>query len=350
MKTHVVLLVAAITLIPLMEDARGASAEKKEASPTRYSYTDLGSLGVGSCNLEGFKARNATGAAPTAAHPSGDAFLYHKGVMEDLGTLDGGAWSMGTAVNAAGQVTGNGSVGGNAYHAFLYTNGTMQDLGTLGGNSIGYAINASGHVTGDTTTGGAFLYKNGKMKSIPLSHGRGINAAGDVVGALGPHAYLYSHGGALTDLNTLLDPSDAPYITLQMATGISRNGLIVAKGVDMRQQSADGWAYLIADGKVTNLGSLGGQAAYPQAVNVNGDVVGQSLLSDFTSYRAFVFSDGTMTDLNTVIEPAHPLPPSMVLRDAYGITKNGLVGVYGSDSTTGVAHCYELKPKKAGAG
>jgi len=245
-------------------------------------------------------------------------------------------------------VTGNSSIGGNAYHAFLYTNGTMRDLGTLGGNSVGYAVNSSGYVTGNTDTGGAFLYKNGRMESIGLTDGRGINSSGDVVGDLNSRAYLYSHG-TLTNLNSLLDPSDAPYVVLQIATAISSNGFIAAKGGDVRKQSADGWAFLIANGKVTNLGALGGDAAYPLAVNSDGVVVGHSLLSDFTSYRAFVYSDGTMTNLNSVIEPSRPLPPSVFLRDAVGITKRGLIAATAFDSQAGVAHCYVLKPIKAGA-
>ena len=130
---------------------------------------------------------------------------------------------------------------------------------------------------------------------------------------------------------------------------IVNNGIVVAKGGDLRKPSADGWASLIADGKVTNLGALGGDAAYPLAVNSDGVVVGHALLSDFFSYRAFVYSNGKMTDLNTVIEPAHPLPPSVFLRDAVGISKRGLIAAQGFDSQTQIAHCYVLEPKKPGA-
>jgi probable HAF family extracellular repeat protein len=322
MKTHAILLFLVLTLIPFMEDARSASAEKKDV-PTLYSYTDLGSLSGSSCTTEGIKGGKVTGFSATAADPAtGDAFLYHKGVMEDLGTLNGGTSSVGYAVNSAGQVTGSASIGGNAYHAFLYSNGAMRDLGTLGGNSVGNAINSAGYVTGDTDTGGAFLYKNGRMESIGLTEGRGINSSGDVVGALNSRAYLYSHG-ILTNLNSLLDSSDAPYVVLQIATAISNNGFIAVKGGDLRKQSADGWAFLIADGTVTNLGSLGGDAAYPLAVNSDGVVVGHSLLSDFISYRAFVYSDGTMTNLNTVIEPSHPLPPSIFYEMRLALPRGG---------------------------
>jgi probable HAF family extracellular repeat protein len=183
---------------------------------------------------------------------------------------------------------------------------------------------------------------------LGLSTGRGINSSGHIVGSLsgpqfGEHAYLYRHG-TLTDLNTLLDPSDVSYVTLLVATAISDNGLITAQGRDSRMPSADGWGFLIADGKVKNLGSLGGDAAYPNAVNSDGEVVGQALLNDFISYRAFVYRDGTMTNLNTVIEPSHPLPPSIYLREAFGITERGSIAVFAYDSQAGVSHCYLLKP------
>lgn len=344
MKTHAALLIS-VALVVFAKDAQSAPAEKKEV-PTRYSYTDLGTLASNSCSAGGIKGGFVAGTS------GADAFLFHKGAMEDIGTLKGGTWSNGSAVNAAGQVTGNASiqnapVGGGAFHAFLYSNGVMRDLGTLGGNSIGHAINSAGHVVGDTDSGGAFLYKNGKMESIALATALGINSSGDVVGSVkgSAHAGLYSHG-SVTDLNTLLSPVDAPYITLQRATGISNNGIIVAKGVDLRMPSLDGSAFLIANGTVTNLGSFGGGAANPSAVNSDGEVVGAALLSNFTTYHAFTYKDGTLTDLNTVIDPSRPLPSFIFLQDAVGITKKGVILAVALDTQVGENHCYVLKPIK----
>ena len=57
---------------------------------------------------------------------------------------DFGPYSDVTAINSAGQVTGQ-----VAGHAFLWDGTTVRDLGTLGGSSsYGFAINAAGQVTG----------------------------------------------------------------------------------------------------------------------------------------------------------------------------------------------------------
>ena len=85
----------------------------------------------------------------TSATPGGypHAFLWQAGVMQDLGTLQGGA-SAAVAINKGGDVAGSSDG-----HAFLWTRGTMIDLGTLGGpNSRATAINVSGRVVGTSGT------------------------------------------------------------------------------------------------------------------------------------------------------------------------------------------------------
>jgi probable HAF family extracellular repeat protein len=156
----------------------------------------------------------------------GGAFLYLAGVMRDLTTADGLS-SHAVGINAIGQVAGVFySADAAENHAFLWTpttpnglTGSFQDLGTLGGtfNSYAYDINDSGQVTGYSITSQgeayhAFLYDEGVMQDIgwldswlDSTFGLGINNSGQIVGASGGRAFLYS-GGAMVDLNSLIDP------------------------------------------------------------------------------------------------------------------------------------------------
>jgi probable HAF family extracellular repeat protein len=122
--------------------------------------------------------------------------------MKGIGTIIGGNFSWGNAINDLGQVTGGSTIAGDAlYHAFLYHAGTgMQDIGALGDYSVGNGINNFGQVTGwylslesPNYTSHAFLYSAGKMidlmSLLPASSGwtvlytgTGINDLGQITG------------------------------------------------------------------------------------------------------------------------------------------------------------------------
>jgi probable HAF family extracellular repeat protein len=150
---------------------------------------DMGNLGAGGAS--GVDVNAAGQAVGTSATPGGypHAFLWQAGVMQDLGTLQGGA-SAAVAINKGGDVAGSSDG-----HAFLWTRGTMIDLGTLGGaSSTVVAVNDSGQVAGtsDTAAGTthAFLWTGGTMIDLgtlggPNSRATAINVSGRVVGTSG---------------------------------------------------------------------------------------------------------------------------------------------------------------------
>jgi probable HAF family extracellular repeat protein len=130
--------------------------------------------------------------------------------MYDLGTL-GGTESFGGSINASGQVAGfSYTTGHAAYHAYLWTpttpngtSGTMQDLATLGGlNSYSYNVGAGGQVVG--------------ASEVEIT-------SGDT------HAFLYTSGSGMVDLNTLIDPLSG--WQLLDAADINEAGQITGQGL-----------------------------------------------------------------------------------------------------------------------
>ncbi|WP_166894536.1 PEPxxWA-CTERM sorting domain-containing protein [Massilia sp. CCM 8734] len=162
--------------------------------------SDLGTLGGKSSNADGINnAGQIVGWAALAGPYTPRAFLYEKGKMRDLGTL-GGEWSSASAINEAGHVAGSSALGGQGGdHAFLYVNGVMSDLGALSGmDSAARGMNNAGQVVG-------------------LSYqGWDINEA------------VLWEGGALFNLNSLIDPASGWHLT--DAGAINDLGQIAASG------------------------------------------------------------------------------------------------------------------------
>jgi probable HAF family extracellular repeat protein len=171
------------------------------------------------------------------------------GTTTELGTLPGGFFSVGNALNNSGEVTGVAGYG-SGEHAFTWTSGGgMVDLGTLAGgsgNSAGYAINSSGEVAGESDTtesiidemnGDAFFWSSGSgMVDLGVLGGEngssayGINDLAQVVGASSTaaesmDAFLWTKGTGMEDLNNLIAPGSG--WTLEEANAISNTGYIV---------------------------------------------------------------------------------------------------------------------------
>lgn len=220
----------------------------KPTTPGGASGTMHDLLTLGGTNSYGYGI-NAAGQVTGASDRTGDArthaFLWKpsmpngtSGTMYNLGSL-GGTESNGSAINASGQVSGSSlTTADAAYHAFLWkptspngTSGTMHDLGTLGGTeSFGGSINTSGQVLGFSYTTGdaayhAYLWTpttpngtSGTMLDLATlgglnSYSYNVGAGGQVVGASeveitsdDTHAFLYTSGSGMVDLNTLIDP------------------------------------------------------------------------------------------------------------------------------------------------
>lgn len=124
-------------------------------------------------------------------------FVYRKGVMRDLGVLQGGPRTANAAqeINNAGQIAGYSEVNG-AFHIFFYERGMMTDLGFFGGRQLSVNdMNERGSFVGTAQAPGdsvPFLYTGGQLYDINtlivwsggwrVQGANGINDRGQIVG------------------------------------------------------------------------------------------------------------------------------------------------------------------------
>lgn len=243
------------------------------------------------------------------------ATLWSNGQIIDLGTLPGGATSYATGINDAGQITGwsdtlqPGTSFPRPDHAFIYENGQMTDLGNISATgqfanfSVGSAINAAGEVTGWSVTDSfethAFLYSGGSMTDLGTlggseSRGRAINAAGAVVGwsfvpnAAAAHAFLMS-GGLMMDLGTVSGSNNS------FAVGINAAGDIVGNSTS----TGSGPFLSLAGGPPVNLNSYIDTflqtLSSAKAINDAGQILAEGTTDNFVA-KAFVLTPNGGTD------------------------------------------------------
>lgn len=257
--------------------------------------------------------------------------------ITDLGSL-GGVESYGWGINASGQVTGSSLTNGGKYHAFVYSNGVMRDIDTLDSEySVGHGINVNGQVTGfnltpisGQNTSQAFLYSNGVMTNLwPGTKAYGINSVSQIAGywssAGTPFASLIENG-TLTELTVFGQrvPSES--------LAINDNGQVT--GWSIFSPYGDRHAFIYSEGTMTDIGTLGGRGSFGSAINSKGEITGSSYTPPMqTSYccapviqeHAFIYSNGQMIDLGSWGGSSH----------GKGINDNGqVVGIayYGYDA------------------
>lgn len=208
--------------------------------------------------------------------------------VTDLGTLGGYSGISANSINDAGQVVGTSPInhlltpGTGPPHAFLWSNGTMKDLGTLGGRyGNATSINNKGEVVGDSQT--------------LVTVGPGYSWE--------QHAFLWGKlffkppymSTEMQDLGTLGGNSSIFEGNASYAYGINDATQVV--GVSTTSSNTR-HAFFWSDGKMTDLGTLGGTYSQANGINNQGLIVGSADTSDGHRH-AFTWYMGKMTDLST---------------------------------------------------
>jgi probable HAF family extracellular repeat protein len=268
--------------------------------------------------------RTLAGASALAISVSAHAGVTYK-------VLDSGVVGLGV-------VLGNGTIAGNTgpYDNIAFrvdSNGAVTTLPDLGSGAEVLGGSSSGLVAGtrwtDNPNGGipTIWGLDGTPTSLPtLGGGYGsvysINGSGDAVGSSGlagagvywSHAALY-HAGAVTDLT----PSTNAY---SVAFAINEHGAIAGA---FEPTSTTGYhAFVYAQGTFTDIGMSGTHdSSYAKAINGLGHLAGEqstsSPQSGVTSMTGFLYRDGAFVEIN-------PLP-NYPFNYAFGINdKDAVVG------------------------
>jgi probable HAF family extracellular repeat protein len=287
------------------------------AAAPRYQLINLGSLGGTNYyeTMSGLNGRylNNSGTVvggmdTSVTNPScancltAHAFEWTNGFLADLGTLEfspQGKFSQAFWVNDQGRSVGvstYNAIGTNEppYKAVKWvdraTPHQIIDLGTLGGSySFAQAIN-----NGDVAVGWA-LNLTPATKNIWEDYPYPF--------ATQQRAVVWDLGPVAVDLGTLGGPS-------AWATAINDNGQIigqsftaVANGVP---RHAAGWfftrpqaGFIWENGKMTDLGNLGGTWALPIRINNQGQVIGYMTTPGDSSVHPFFWEQGVLKDLGT---------------------------------------------------
>lgn len=220
------------------------------------------------------------------------AFLWEDGTVTDIGNLFGARWSNAADINEKGWVIGE--VSAETGRSYLWRNGTLINLDTLGNDYFApRAINDRRQIVGTSFLSDgphAFLWQQGKFTDLGAFAATDINNHGEVVGnlpvPLSSKAARWRHG-VLTELNT-------PGV-MSFATEINDRGEIIG---EYQTTAGDTRAFLWQNGRVNDLGTLGGHNTSVADINNHGQIVGSSETVDGVTHP-FLWERGRMIDLVT---------------------------------------------------
>jgi probable HAF family extracellular repeat protein len=364
-----------LLLAPLPSHAQAdATSQQKDKSPATYHVLNLGTLGGSSSSGNAINDLGwVVGIANLTGNTAGHATLWAYGLKLDLGTLGGLNSAVSWPVkNNRGLIAGIAETAtpnplGESWSCsaffptaptydnclgFVWQWGAITPLPTLGGyNGYAAGANNSGQVAGwaettfhDPTCVAPQVLQfepviyglgKGKIQQLPTFPGdpdgaaTAINDEGQAVGISGTcfvavgsfsaaHALLWQNG-TVTNLGSLGG------IAWNTPGAINNRGVVV--GFSDLPGDEDGnpnfhafrWT---SESGMQDLKTLPGDAlSEATGVNDQGQIVGVSYAAGFANPRAFLWQNGVMTDLNTLI----PGGSSLYLLSANDINNEGII-------------------------
>jgi len=228
------------------------------------------------------------------------AFQWRNGVLTDLGALPGNTSSAAFWISPNGLVVGISETGHTdplfpglpQIRAVLWKDGSIIDLGTLSGagyESEAESVNSGGQVVGSVlntvSDANSMAAENTWYFNLPYGYQQ--------------RAFLWDAKNGMQDLGTLPGGNDAQAIFINeqgQIAGFSYTNSTVNAATGFPTQDP----FLWENGKMTDLGTLGGTFGYPRWLNNRGQVIGVSNLAGDVNYHAFLWQGGILKDLKTL--------------------------------------------------
>jgi probable HAF family extracellular repeat protein len=273
------------------------------------------------------------------------AILSSTGTQSDLGNFGSScdvygcrAYGINSLGDAVG-LTGDGTNGG--YKPYVFSNGTLTRLTPDNANPLG--INTAGAIVGylqNSLGSDGFVIRNGTLTDLGSGHAGGINTSGQIAGdSVNPSNNV--------DEATLWQANLTPTFLGVFGTGFESRAYAINDAGQVTGNSYTGdaqnslHAFLFSNGTMKDIDTLNSQASWAFGINSNAVVVG--MVADqpnSMAYHAFVFMGGSMMDLNTLV----PAGTGLTLYQANGVNDSGDIVGFAQSNSDGTVHGFLLKP------
>lgn len=384
MKSVRLMCITAMAAFPLLAIPVSLAAQDSQNQHHRhqhhhYKFVDLGTLGgpdsvvyglTRPLNEQGMVSTCATTSVLDPNYPNinpyflsqGDTYIQHAslwqdGILTDLGTLPGGTssceqWISDTGLIVGGSTNGvmDAQLGVPEVHATLWIGGKPFDLGTLGGNeSIVWNVNNRGEIAGaaantiaDSNAG--FLFPSATQLHASIWRNGVIQDIGTLGTGTDSMAYIVNERGqvsGITFINNTINattgmPTADPFLwengkmidlgtlggVYGVANAFNNSGESAGYSDLAGDQTSHPFLWTKAKG-MQDLGTLGGTFGQAEWMNNSAEVVGLATNAGDQLALAFLWKDGVMTDLN---------PASDTFGEAEGINDGGQVVGTAQDS------------------